>query len=117
MKYTNCSQVVSSPTKEKSSQIPKQVEEQKTAQEEKKTSTKPILMTRRELTDPFGSDDEDEPLQNEPIIDSKPAVEVNGSVVNGTDLSPKEKQNDIFADLPKPNIVSNFVSIRNERLQ
>lgn len=63
-------------------------------------------MTRRELTDPFGSDDEEESVQKEPVKDAKSSAEANGSVVNGLDLSPKEKKDDIFSDLPKPNIVS-----------
>lgn len=64
-------------------------------------------MTRRELTDPFGSDEEEEPVQKEPEIDGKPAAETNGGVLNGTsDSPPKEKKEDLFSDLPKPNIVS-----------
>ncbi|CAH1126450.1 unnamed protein product [Ceutorhynchus assimilis] len=53
-----------------------------------KSPTKPILMTRRELTDPFGSDDEeDAPINNS-----------NGIVEND------KSQGDVFADLPKPNV-------------
>lgn len=64
-------------------------------------------MTRRELTDPFGSDEEEEPVQKEFNNDNKAIPEKNGSLVNGvSDLSPKEKKEDIFSDLPKPNIVS-----------
>ncbi|KAL1516839.1 hypothetical protein ABEB36_000685 [Hypothenemus hampei] len=58
---------------------------------------KPILMTRRELTDPFGSDDDEEeafPLEKpEPV---KSNGDVNGDVK-------KQSSEDVFADLPKPN--------------
>lgn len=99
--------VLSSPTKEKLPQLPKKADEQKTVQEDKKLS-KPILMTRRELTDPFGSDDEEEPLQKETPRDTK-VVEINGTILNGNDLSPKENKDTVFTDLPKPNIVSRII--------
>lgn len=66
-------------------------------------------MTRRELTDPFGSDDEEETV--EPLKDNKSVSEPNGAVINGSN-PPSEKTEDLFADLPKPNIVSNFCVIR-----
>ncbi|XP_050312320.1 EH domain-binding protein 1-like isoform X1 [Anthonomus grandis grandis] len=50
---------------------------------------KPILMTRRELTDPFGSDEEEEEEQQ------KEKEEV--------DKVQPPPQQDVFADLPKPN--------------
>lgn len=65
----------SSPTKEK-----------KVDQKDTQKTEKPILMTRRELTDPFGSDEEDEPVK----------VEMNGS-------PQEENKDDVFSNLPKPN--------------
>lgn len=100
---------MSSPTKEKAPHLPKKQEVQKSTLEDKKSfATKPILMTRRELTDPFGSDEEEEPLAKEPVQDTKSAVEAYGTLVNGLETSPKDKKDDIFSDLPKPNIVSAF---------
>lgn len=65
----------------------------------KKVDKKPILMTRRELTDPFGSDDEDTP--EVPANDNKcnqSKTPENGElpVLNGN------KEGD---ELPKPNLV------------
>lgn len=56
-----------------------------------KETQKPVLMTRREFVDPFGSDDEE---------DGPAAVKM--EKVNGQ-LS---EQANVFADLPKPNPVS-----------
>lgn len=68
---------------------------------------KPILMTRRELTDPFGSDDEEETAEREQNI-TKPVADANGSLVNGSGTSPNNEK-DLFSDLPKPNLVSNLI--------
>ncbi|XP_066260319.1 EH domain-binding protein 1 isoform X2 [Euwallacea similis] len=80
---------VSSPTKEKSPpQCPKK-------QDDKKEVLKPILMTRREFSDPFGSDEEEEA--------SPTSTKVNGDI-NGSSSSTESKdKEDVFADLPKPN--------------
>lgn len=71
-------------------------------------NSKPILMTRRELTDPFGSDDEEESVQKTDLKESKP-IESNGGLVNGTPISPKDEKDNVFSDLPKPNIVSHLL--------
>ncbi|XP_063911063.1 EH domain-binding protein 1 isoform X2 [Zophobas morio] len=93
------SKVMSSPSKDKI---------QTKKQEEKKQEVKkPILMTRRELTDPFGSDDEEEVTDNKIINNKVPEanVEMNGSgdhaIVKEKD---KEVSSDVFSDLPKPNV-------------
>ncbi|XP_015833178.2 EH domain-binding protein 1 isoform X2 [Tribolium castaneum] len=83
------SKVMSSPSKDK-------------IQAKKTEVKKPILMTRRELTDPFGSDDEEEVTDNKVINNKVPeADEMNGS----GDHKVKDNQNDVFSDLPKPNAV------------
>lgn len=58
----------------------------------KEVVQKPVLMTRREFIDPFGSDDEE---------DGPAAVKVNGQL--------SEQTSNVFADLPKPNPVSFFI--------
>lgn len=66
---------------------------------------KSILMTRRELVDPFGSDEEEDPLPP-PVASNKCDIlnKVNGEInVNGDN----KVKDDVFADLPKPNPVSN----------
>lgn len=93
--------VIPSPVKDK-----QEIKKEEKKQEEKKEETKkPILMTRRELTDPFGSDDEDtSPVQN-CVTDSK-IVEVNGDINNKLDIGDNkesDKKDDLFTDLPKPN--------------
>lgn len=70
-------------------------------QEQQSIGSKPILMTRREFADPFGSDDDEETAPIKPTEDT----EANRNIVNSTDFS-KDTKNDIFSDLPKPNIVS-----------
>lgn len=69
---------------------------------------KPVLMTRRELTDPFGSDDEDQPpangsetknVLNRTSKSPENNINING---NGGDDSPKEE----FTNMPKVNPVS-----------
>ncbi|XP_044750717.1 EH domain-binding protein 1-like protein 1 isoform X2 [Coccinella septempunctata] len=72
--------------------------------QDEKTEKKPMLMTRRELTDPFGSDDEDEPETT-----TNKSCEINGTSestvtntnINGNngDESPKEE----FSNMPKVN--------------
>lgn len=57
---------------------------------------KPILMTRRELTDPFGSDEED---AVEPLNDNK----TDAVIMNGNKESDQKEES---KDLPKPNIVN-----------
>ncbi|XP_066151430.1 EH domain-binding protein 1 isoform X2 [Euwallacea fornicatus] len=80
---------VSSPTKEKSlPQCPKK-------QEDKKEVPKPILMTRREFSDPFGSDEEEEA--------SPTSTKVNGDINGSSSSSESKDKEDVFADLPKPN--------------
>lgn len=76
---------------------------------------KPILMTRRELTDPFGSDDEEEEEElnkaDNKILNSK-IPEVNGDkiVANGDIKERKDDVTDLkVVDLPKPNPVSVFI--------
>lgn len=81
--------VISSPGRDKQQPPPKKSEENKP------DVKKPILMTRRELTDPFGSDDEEETVNSETIK----TIEMNG------DLSHK-KDNNVLSELPKPNPVS-----------
>ncbi|KAF5289663.1 hypothetical protein FQR65_LT11780 [Abscondita terminalis] len=54
---------------------------------------KPILMTRRELCDPFGSDDEDEPISND-------KVEINGLCEHQFDKDSEQKG----SELPIPNV-------------
>lgn len=71
----------------------------KKPEDKKPEPPKPILMTRRELTDPFGSDDEDEPPP--PPANN---LKLNGGV-NG-ELNSDDAKGDVFADLPKPNPVS-----------
>uniref|UniRef100_A0A6P7FFG3 EH domain-binding protein 1 n=1 Tax=Diabrotica virgifera virgifera TaxID=50390 RepID=A0A6P7FFG3_DIAVI len=92
--------VIPSPGKDK---------QETTKKEEKKQEIKkPILMTRRELTDPFGSDDEESPPADNNIADNK-RTEMNGDINHKLDVSDSkenkdsEKQDDIFSDLPKPN--------------
>lgn len=85
------SKVISSPGKDK------QQQQQQVKKEDKKNDVKkPILMTRRELTDPFGSDDEDE----QPPVNNK-VNNMNGECVDNPD-----KSEDVFSTLPKPNPVS-----------
>lgn len=90
------SKVMSSPSKDKI---------QTKKQEEKKVEVKkPILMTRRELTDPFGSDDEEEEADNKVINNKVPEVnEMNGC--GDHKVKEKDAPNDVFSDLPKPNVV------------
>ncbi|XP_074038547.1 EH domain-binding protein 1 isoform X2 [Leptinotarsa decemlineata] len=94
------SKVISSPARDKQ-------EQQQKKQEEKKTeSKKPILMTRRELTDPFGSDDEDDPPSVNKKVDVDGIPQTNGDVnVNLDSADNADKKSDIFSDLPKPNPV------------
>lgn len=67
--------VIVAVTQKKDVEVPKQISTESTKET---TSEKPPLMTRRELTDPFGSD-EDEPNEGEkPVTDSKKEKEVNG---------------------------------------
>ncbi|XP_050511479.1 EH domain-binding protein 1-like protein 1 isoform X1 [Diabrotica virgifera virgifera] len=94
--------VIPSPGKDK---------QETTKKEEKKQEIKkPILMTRRELTDPFGSDDEESPPADNNIADNK-RTEMSGDINHKLDVSDSkenkdsEKQDDIFSDLPKPNPV------------
>ncbi|XP_076263621.1 EH domain-binding protein 1-like isoform X1 [Rhynchophorus ferrugineus] len=87
--------VVSSPSKDKPQQVKK-------TDDKKPDQKKPILMTRRELTDPFGSDEEDE-QQTVTNVQSNSNTEANGDICNGTSESPGAKDKDVFADLPKPN--------------
>lgn len=64
-------------------------------------------MTRREFADPFGSDDEEETVDNKAINNKVP--EMNGDVNGLSHAEPKdekEKAEDVFSDLPKPNPVS-----------
>lgn len=82
----------------------------------KKTDIKkPILMTRRELTDPFGSDDEEEEElhhADNKVLNSK-IPEANGEkiIANGDIKERKEDATDVkVVDLPKPNPVSVFLS-------
>lgn len=94
------SKVITSPGKDK--------QQSKKQEEKKQEQKKPLLMTRRELTDPFGSDDEEEPPPPPPPVVSKPdnaVKEVNGETnANGVaDGSEKKDEEDVFADLPKPN--------------
>ncbi|XP_044268877.1 EH domain-binding protein 1 isoform X2 [Tribolium madens] len=87
------SKVMSSPSKDK-------------IQVKKPEVKKPLLMTRRELTDPFGSDDEEEVTDNKVINSKVPeADEMNGSGDHKIKDKEKENQNDVFSDLPKPNAV------------
>lgn len=65
----------------------------------KKAEKKPILMTRRELTDPFGSDDEDTP--ETPENNSKIMENAETPLVNGNN----EIDKDDGKELPKPNLV------------
>lgn len=62
------------------------------------------LMTRREFCDPFGSDEEEEntPVDNNKLINNKIPE------VNGDDCDCKERNDDKFPELPKPNPVSCF---------
>ncbi|ERL86810.1 hypothetical protein D910_04214 [Dendroctonus ponderosae] len=90
-------QVISSPNKDKQA---------KKTDEKKVDAQKSILMTRRELVDPFGSDEEEEPLpppvasnKGESLNKVQTNGEMNGSISN-TDSKVKD---DVFADLPKPN--------------
>ncbi|KAH1004093.1 EH domain-binding protein 1 isoform X3 [Dendroctonus ponderosae] len=89
--------VISSPNKDKQA---------KKTDEKKVDAQKSILMTRRELVDPFGSDEEEEPLpppvasnKGESLNKVQTNGEMNGSISN-TDSKVKD---DVFADLPKPN--------------
>lgn len=59
---------------------------------------KPILMTRRELCDPFGSDDEEE---NNPTPDNKI---ISNEILETNDT--KKVTSDGKQDFPKPNLVS-----------
>ncbi|KAL3285011.1 hypothetical protein HHI36_019139 [Cryptolaemus montrouzieri] len=62
---------------------------------------KPMLMTRRQLTDPFGSDEEEEaPLNNAKVNGTAKIPEVNGDV-NG--LSDKNSPNEETQNMPKLN--------------
>ncbi|CAH0546795.1 unnamed protein product [Brassicogethes aeneus] len=87
------SKVITSPDKNNKQQPPPKKEEKNPEVK------KPMLMTRRELTDPFGSDDEEE------TVDNKSANKVNGDVngVENDEKETKDKEGDIFSDLPKPN--------------
>ncbi|XP_017772923.1 PREDICTED: EH domain-binding protein 1 isoform X2 [Nicrophorus vespilloides] len=75
-----------------------------------KNPQKPLLMTRRELTDPFGSDDEEEELEAETTADvgrpTSPSAThppLNGDAVLVEDVAPKNAS-DSAAELPKPNL-------------
>lgn len=71
----------------------------------KKVETKKQpLMTRREFFDPFGSDDEDEntPVDNNKVFNSKIPE------TNGDNCDSREKSEEKFPELPKPNPVSDF---------
>lgn len=61
------------------------------------------LMTRRELCDPFGSDEEDE---NTPVDNNKMMNKI--SEMNGDNCDSKDKD-EKFSDLPKPNPVSRLL--------
>lgn len=65
-------------------------------------------MTRRELTDPFGSDDEDEPPPFDNKVMNNKIPETNGDVLRSVDASDtvEKREDDVFSDLPKPNPVS-----------
>ena len=67
-------------------------------------------MTRRELCDPFGSDDEDETSNTciENKVNNSKVVEVNGDIQSdGEKVENKRLSADItLMDLPKPNSVS-----------
>ncbi|XP_030753930.1 EH domain-binding protein 1 isoform X3 [Sitophilus oryzae] len=87
------SKVKSSPGKDK----------QTKKQEEKKIEQKkPLLMTRRELTDPFGSDDEDDQSTLTGQQTGNPP-DINGEILNGISENSDKDKSDVFADLPKPN--------------
>ncbi|RZC41943.1 EH domain-binding protein 1, partial [Asbolus verrucosus] len=88
------SKVMSSPSKDK-------IQTKKPEEKKPPEVKKPILMTRRELTDPFGSDDEDEVADNKVINNKVP--EVNGELNGSGDHKVKEASSDVFSDLPKPN--------------
>ncbi|VEN63234.1 unnamed protein product [Callosobruchus maculatus] len=66
---------------------------------------KPIIMTRRELTDPFGSDEGEEPTK--PAQTATDSCSPGGTMVNGqvhhNGEDAENKEEDVFADLPKPN--------------
>lgn len=72
----------------------------KVEENKKAESKKPMLMTRRELTDPFGSDEEDNPdiaIDNS-VMNNKTNCDV---LVNGDNSESGQAK-----DLPKPNPVS-----------
>ncbi|XP_019869615.2 EH domain-binding protein 1-like protein 1 isoform X2 [Aethina tumida] len=95
------SKVIASPGKDKQQQQQQQTKKQ---EEKKSEPKKPILMTRREFADPFGSDDEEETVDNKAINNKVP--EMNGDVNGLSHAEPKdekEKAEDVFSDLPKPN--------------
>ncbi|CAG9824256.1 unnamed protein product [Phaedon cochleariae] len=95
------SKVISSPGRDK------QEQHQKKQEEKKPEPKKPILMTRRELTDPFGSDDEEDmpPFDNKPEtkVDSCKIPIVNGDANHSSDFADSDKKDTIFSELPKPN--------------
>lgn len=88
------SKVMSSPSKDKI--------QNKKPDDKKVEVKKTPIMTRRQLTDPFGSDDEEE-IDNK-IVNNK-VPEINGDL-NGSSVHRKENSSDEFSDLPKPNAVS-----------
>ncbi|XP_060519285.1 EH domain-binding protein 1 isoform X3 [Cylas formicarius] len=85
------SKVIASPGKDKHTK----------KQEDKKPDVKkPILMTRRELTDPFGSDDDEEVPP--PVVNPK-TPELNCEANGIGDAGDGKGDGDVFSDLPKPN--------------
>ncbi|CAH1187752.1 unnamed protein product [Phyllotreta striolata] len=79
--------VITSPDKEKAELAKKQ-----------ESGKKAVLMTRRELTDPFGSDDE------EPGTCNNLNAETNGDISNKADVADNIGDDEnVFTDLPKPN--------------
>lgn len=94
----------------------------KLGQSTKKSDTKkekPMLMTRRELCDPFGSDEEDEIVQDTTSADSKIInkflEEADKSIVNGDNLEVDSKDGspEKLAEVPKINPVSFTCLIEN----
>ncbi|KAJ8922190.1 hypothetical protein NQ315_004125 [Exocentrus adspersus] len=97
----------------------KQQQPQKKQEEKKMEAKKPLLMTRRELTDPFGSDDEDEaPLFDNKVMNNK-VPEINGDVHHSVDASDtaEKQEEDVFSDLPKPNPVWRAIKMFLTRVQ
>lgn len=87
----------------------------KLGQNTKKTEMKKQpLMTRRELCDPFGSDDEDDVCSqtctDNKLINSK-IPEVNGDKTDCDSLENKDNVADRLPELPKPNPVSNSILV------